>query len=503
MKRLLAAVLLACLLAGCTEQSPYIPTGGGFQDEGNTPSSQGQLQVQGDIRLSYNRDGSLHPYTATDLNNRSLLCLVYQGLFATNDAYEPTPILCRSYKISADMKEWTFYLENATFSDGQALTAQDVVASLRAADANGFYAGRFRHVKSIWAGNDGSVVISLNTPMSNLPLLLNIPIIKASQINAATPLGTGPYILEDTADGKQLRRQPAWWCNAAAPVNAPIIPLDHGVSQNQLWDLYKFSGLSMLVTDTYVDFRGDYELWESENGQFLYLSCNTKSPVFSNKAVRSALTHAIDRDALVKKHFRGFAHSTTLPASPAFPHYSTSLAEKYGYAPEKFTQAVTDAGMTGSAIVLLVNREDPLRLRAAQSIAEMLTACGLTVTIPEVTGEDYLNYLNWGEFDLFLGQTKLSPNMDLTAFFAEKGALNYGNLTDVAANAMSLEALADSGNYQSLHKLVMDDGRLCPILVRSDAVYGRRGLFPELSTARDHVFYYSLGKTMEDAKITD
>ena len=180
-----------------------------------------------------------------------------------------------------------------------------------------------------------------------------------------------------------------------------------------------------------------------------------------------------------------------------------SLAEKYGYAPEKFTQAVTDAGMTGSAIVLLVNREDPLRLRAAQSIAEMLTACGLTVTIPEVTGEDYLNYLKWGEFDLFLGQTKLSPNMDLTAFFAEKGALNYGNLTDVAANAMSLEALADSGNYQSLHKLVMDDGRLCPILVRSDAVYGRRGLFPELSTARDHVFYYSLGKTMEDAKITE
>ncbi len=502
MKRLLAVLLLACLLAGCTEQGAYVPTGGGFQEDGNTPPSQSQTQVQGQLRLAYDQNGSFHPYTATDLNNRSLLPLIYQGLFAMDDSYEVTPILCSSYKVSADMREWTFYLENATFSDGQPLTAYDVAASLKAANAKGFYAGRFRHVKSIDVSG-GSVVITLSTPMSNLPLLLDIPILKAAQVDAAMPLGTGPYMLEDTAGGKQLRRQPAWWCNAVLPISAQVIPLDHGTTQSQLWDLYKFSGLSMVVTDAYVDFRGDYELWESENGQFLYLSCNTKSKVFSNKTVRSALTHAIDRDLLVKKYFRGFAHSATLPASPSFPHYSTALAENYGYQPEKFTQAVTDAQMTGSAIVLLVNREDPLRLRTAQAIAEMLTAGGLTVTIPEVTGQDYLNKLKWGEFDLFLGQTKLSPNMDLTAFFSEKGALNYGSLTDVAANTMSLDALADGGNYQSLHKLVMDDGRLCPILVRSYAVYGRRGNFPGLSTARDNIFYYSLGKTMEEALVTE
>lgn len=501
MKRLLAVLLLACLLAGCTEQGAYIPTGGGFQEDDQTPS-QSQTQVQAQLRLAYDQNGSFHPYTATDLNNRSLLPLIYQGLFAVDNSYEVTPILCRSYQVSADMREWTFYLENATFSDGQPLTAYDVAASLKTANAKGFYEGRFRHVKSIEA-SDGSVVFTLSTPMSNLPLLLDIPIVKASQLNADIPLGTGPYMLEDTADGKQLRRQPAWWCTAELPVSAQVIPLDHGTTQSQLWDLYKFSGLSMVVTDAYVDFRGDYELWESENGQFLYLSCNTKSPVFSNKSVRSALTHAIDRDLLVKKYFRGFAHSAALPASPSFPHYSTALAEKYGYAPEKFTQAVTDAQMTGSAIVLLVNREDPLRLRTAQAIAEMLTAGGLTVTIPEVTGQDYLNALKWGEFDLFLGQTKLSPNMDLTAFFSEKGALNYGDLTDVAANTMSMDALADGGNYQSLHMLVMDDGRLCPILVRSYAVYGRRGNFPGLSPARDNIFYYSLGKTMEEAQITE
>lgn len=502
MKRLLALLLVVVLLTGCGDEGAYIPTGGGFQD-GSTAPSQTQTQSAAPIRLSYNKDGSLQPYTATDLNNRSLLCLVYQGLFSLDKDYQPTPTLCSSYKVSADMREWTFYLENATFSDGQALTSQDVVASLKAANSNGFYKGRLRHVTAISVSNDGGVTIQLSTPMNNLPLLLDIPIVKASQVNGAQPLGTGPYILEDTATGKQLRRQPAWWCNAALPINAQIIPLDHGTTQSELWDLYKFSGMSMVITDAYVDFRGDYELWESENGQFLYLSCNTQSPVFSNKTLRSALTYAIDRDTLVKKHYRGFAHSATLPASPSFPHYSTALAEKYAYAPEKFAQAVEETNMTGKEIVLLVNREDPLRLRTAQAIAEMLTAAGLVVTIPDVTGENYLNYLKWGQFDLFLGQTKLSPNMDLTAFFSEDGALNFGSLTHVAANALSLESLADSGNYQSLHKLVMDDGRLCPILVRSDAVYGRRGSFPGLSPARDNVFYYSLGKTLADTRIAE
>lgn len=502
MKRLLAILLLLCLLAGCSEQGAYIPTGDAFLQGGSMPS-QPQPQTPGQLRLAYDKDGSFHPYTASDMNNRSLLSLIYQGLFSVDADYKPTPILCRAYKVSADMREWTFYLENATFSDGQALTAQDVVASLKAARTKGFYSGRLQHVKSIEVTSDGGVVMKLSTPMNNLPLLLDIPILKASQVNAPIPLGTGPYILEDTADGKQLRRQPAWWCNVSLPVSAPVIPLYHGTTQSELWDLYKFSEVSMVCTDNYVDFRGDYELWESENGLFLYLTCNMYSPVFSKKAVRSALTYAIDRDTLVKKYYRGFAHSASLPASPSFPYYSDSLAEKYAYQPEIFAQAIADAQLENTGIVLLVNRNDPLRLRVAQAIAEMLNAAGLTVTIPDLTAEKYQNALEWGEFDLFLGQTKLSPNMDLTAFFSEDGNLNYGNLTDVAANAMSKESLADGGNYQSLHKMVMDDGRLCPILVRSDAVYGRRNMFPGLAPARDNIFYYTLGKTMADAKITE
>jgi len=498
-KRIIAVFLVACLLAGCTTQGVYTPTGGGFYED--PAASAPQPSAPKEVRLAYNRDGSFQPYTSTDVNNRYLMPLIYQGLFAYDADYQATPILCKTYQMSSDMRTYTFYLEKATFSDGQALTAYDVEASLRAARSGGFYEGRFMHIKSIDATSDGSVVIKLDTPCENLPLLLDIPIVKAAQVNDPIPLGTGPYILETSSDGKYLRRQPAWWCNATIPVQAQTIPLYHGTSQREQWDLYKFSGMSMVCTDAYVDFRGDYELWESENGLFMYLSCNMKSKVFSNDSIRSALTHAIDRDSLVKKQFRGFALSATLPASPAFAYYSTTLAEQFGFDREIFAKAVEEAQLESNSIVLLVNREDPMRVRIALAIAEMLEEAGLVVTIPEVSGQDYINALKWEQYDLYVGQTKLSPNMDLTAFFAENGNLNFGRISNVASYALCLEALANAGNYQSLHKQVMEDGRLCPLLFCSYAIYGRKGLFPNLSPARDNIFYYSLGKTLEDSLI--
>ncbi len=93
--------------------------------------------------------------------------------------------------------------------------------------------------------------------------------------------------------------------------------------------------------------------------------------------------------------------------------------------------------------------------------------------------------------------------MDLSAFFTKKGSLNYGGLTDTTAYAMCLEALANSGNYYNLHEEVMDRGLICPILFRSYAVYATRGLVTQLTPARDNMFFYTIGKTLADARLPE
>lgn len=492
------------LLAGCQEQPAYVPTGNGLHQSVTTQPTRPPVSTEQTLSFAYYPDHSLNPYTATEIINRALFSLIYQPLFAIDRDYTVHPILCKSYSVSRDQRVYTFYLEAATFSDGSPLTAADVAASLLAAKASTVYQGRLTQMTDARATEDGGVEVTMGIPYDNLPLLLDIPIVKAEQTQEPRPLGTGPYTMEQTLTGPQLLRRESWWCQATLPVTARNIPLLEVDSPATARDDFEFCNIDTVIadpgSDTYVDYRCDYELWDCENGIFLYLACNKKSKVFGNQTLRAALTHAIDRDLLVSSYYRDFAVSATLPASPDSPFYDKLLAAQYGYDPEQFRQTLTQAQPETTAVTLLVNKDDSRRVRVARAIAQMLTDSGLTVTLSIKNGTNYTKDLKNGNYDLHLGQTKLSANMDLSAFFYSKGALNYGGLADTDTYSMCQNALADIGNYYTLHQMVMEEGMLCPILFRSYAVYARRGLYTDLTPARDNLFFYSLGKNLEQIK---
>lgn len=507
MKRLLCAILCAWMLfglCGCAKDpSAYTPTGDALEYGDATQPTTHPVD-DGDLTLIYYPQVTMNPYHCTDFTNRALLSLLYQGLFSTDLNYNTEPVLCKRFTRSSDMKSYTFYLENATFSDGTVLTAADVVASLMYAKESPVYKGRFLHITEVFQDADGGVTVQLDTACENLPLLLDIPIVKAAELELDLPLGTGPYALEIATGNARLRRKSNWWCNAKLPTQAGVIRLVEAQSVTQIRDTFEFAELDLVCTDPgsdhYADYRCDSELWDCENGIFMYLAFCADSEIFSTEQIRSALTYAIDRDYLVENYYRGFARSVTLPASPRFPYYSKALADKYSYDAGRFAQAVDDAGLQGKTVVFLVNSDDSLRLRVARQIGKMLESCGLVVEMKELSSSSYQYALRSRQFDIYLGQTKLSPNMDLSSFFTTYGELSYGGVNDKAAYALCEQALANYGNYYNLHKTVMDRGLLCPVLMRSYAVYTSRGVFSSLQPARDNLFYYSLGKSLEDAR---
>lgn len=509
MKKIAALLLSLLMLCGCSlGQQAYVPTGDAlYQDVTTAPSEAAPVISEQVLSLAYDPDGTLNPYTDGDMSNRVVFSLLYQGLFAVDMDYQVSPVLCRKYSVSKDMKTYTFYLESATFSDGSRLTAADVLASLQTAMASPVYSGRFTQVDSITVLAEDAVRITMKLPYADLPILLDVPIVKASTVSAAWPLGTGPYYREQGFSAPILVRRTDWWCRAEVTATAPSISLLEIESNTALRDDFEFGSVGLVCADpgqdSYVDFRNDYELWACENGVFLYLACNEKSATFSDAGLRAALTYAIDRDRLVSDYYGGFAAAACLPCSPQSPYYSEKLAAQYSYDPEKFCQLVTAEAPLDLDITLLVNGADSRRIRVARQIASMLEVGGFTVTVKALTGNSYTTALSKGNYDLHLGQTKLSPNMDLSAFFAPKGSLNYGGLSDAAAYSLCQEALANAGNYYTLYQRVMSDAMLCPILFRSYAIYTQRGLFESLSPARDNVFFYSLGKTMESALTTE
>ena len=506
---LLSVCMMLCCLSGCSRgESPYVPTGDGltWEDDYTGPVATKPSDLQDQVMtLTFYPDRSMNPYLCTDYTNRALFSLLYQSLFVVDRNYHVEPMLCSRYSMSEDMRTYIFYPEAATFADGSVLTATDVASSLMAAMEGEFYKGRFLHVTKISLTPDDGVMVELDTPCVDLPVLLDVPIVKHSDVGANIPMGTGPYVLQSGSLGSWLTRRTNWWCKAEMKVTSSSIALVNAQSNPQIRDEFQFGELDVVCadpgSDRYADYRCDYELWDCENGIFLYLACNMDSDVFSDPNVRSALTHAIDRDYLADNFYRGFARSAILPASPLSPYYNNMLADKYGYDDVLFAQAVNTAGKQNNTIVFLVNSDDTLRLRVAREIGKMLSDCGLAVEMKELGSSGYTQALRNKEYDIYLGQTKLSANMDLSAFFETNGALSYGRINDVAMYTLCLESLANQGNYYTLHKRIMDDGRLVPILFRSYAVYATRGLVTGLTPSRDSVFYYSLGKTMEDARI--
>ena len=134
MKRRIALLLLVSLLLpllGCgnsIDNSGYVATGNAILMEGQDPEDiMPEEEDHEELTLAYYPDRSLNPLFGSDYTNRVLMSLMYQPLFAVDNQKNATPILCGAYKISQDYRTWIFYVdENARFSDGTRVTAEDV-----------------------------------------------------------------------------------------------------------------------------------------------------------------------------------------------------------------------------------------------------------------------------------------------------------------------------------------------------------------------------------------
>ena len=513
MKKIALLLALVLLLTGCASEKAYIPTGDGLADVAppTTASTEPDVEAPGGLfataasfTLAYYPDEGFNPYDCLNINNRMLFSLLYQSLFTTDSNYRVEPQLCQSYTVTEDLTTYYFTLAQATFADGTALTAMDVVESLKEAADSDYYEGRFRHIKSISEAEGNRVKIVTDIPMEQLPLLLDIPIVKYGQSQELMPQGTGPYVLQDTPEGAELVQRENWWTDVQVPLTAKRISLMVGQNPTQIRDEFEFGDVGISTADpgsaSYAAYRCDYELWDADTGIFLYLGCNIRSKVFSQAQVRVALSYAIDRQALLSDCYNGFGTAVTLPAIPSSPFYDLTLARQVSFDPTKLQEALAESSLTGRTVKLLVNKTDSIRLQAARKIAQMLTDCGLNVEMLECNYTDYRAVLRGGTFDLYLGQTKLSPNMDLSEFFREDGNLSWGGMANATCLDMCQEALENSGNYYNLHQMVLRNSQLVPILFRSHAVYADRGLGSGMEPSRDNVFYYSMGRSIEEAR---
>lgn len=322
-----------------------------------------------------------------------LLDNVYETLLRFVDG-EVVPGLAASYEISEDGLTYTFTLgEGVTFHNGDPLTAADVAYSLDQSrtDGVGNDAALLADIASVEATDDSTVVVTLSQPNNdftwNLGRRAGVVVQDGSTADdrLAVANGTGPFVLSEFAEGESitLTRNDAYWGDV--PQVGEIVFQFFGGDQNALVNALSDGDIQIAVavnTELVGPFEDNPDFVISSgptNGEFT-LGLNNAQEALSNPLVRQAITHAIDRHAILDL-FNGYGTVIGMPVPPLDPWYED--IDPYPFDPERATELLAEAGYAdGLAFDFVYPNHYPLSV--ADFVVAQLGDVGITVNLEPV-----------------------------------------------------------------------------------------------------------------------
>ena len=248
--------------------------------------------------------------------------------------------------------------------------------------------------------------------------------------------------------------------------------------------------------------------------QYEYMALNHKRSLFSSQTVRSAISSAIDRSVVVKECYTGNAMEANSPIHPAahdlaessiLSQYNLSGANEMlfleGYTLDEKTRLLADQNGRKFSFELLVNEENPERIKTAEILTQQLFNAGIEVRIKKLPFENYLSAIKSGSYDAYLGGTRLHNPYDYEALLSKNGALNnYGGESDYMELALS--ALCSAPTEDSLsdaafnfEEVFLREQPVCGIVFRTDVLMTSQNvlgkLLPTVNSPYKNIYRWS------------
>lgn len=394
--------------------------------------------IDADISLPYISTDSFFPYSARSSLNRDLIPLVYEGLFIPTEDGKGQPQLAVSGK-NEGKKVTVKLLSNIKFSDGVQLTSAYIKASFDKAKNNGYYSKALKNIASIATPDNFTVVFTLYNPDALALNVLDFPIIRLS---GKKYVGTGkysigyldetPYLQVNTNHkdyNKTWNKQIALYDMAG--VSSPVYPFkanEISVYKDDLSD-GKYNNLSSVTVSEKMN-------------NLVYVGVNSTwaGSVTSLPWVRQAINIGVNRSGIVASSFLGQGDPVVTPFKNSFYQLNTenlpstngemeraiAILERNGY-DQVNGDGVRTNGKNTLRVNILVCTQNQYKVTVAQALKKSLEEIGFGVTITQKkTPKEFTEALKTGHFGLYIGETQLAANCDLSEFFSKNGALSYG-----------------------------------------------------------------------------
>lgn len=495
------AAVLACGLALSLSACSTLPQDTLPHNPSSVASDVSQEPVsQGPFSISYSYEDTLDPYATKSRINLDLATLLFDSLTALDDGFVPQMRVAASVT-QTDPTHWTAVLrEDAVYSDGTKVTAEDVAASFALAKSSDNYRETVANIQSA-AAEEGRVVFTLASPDPNTAACLTFPILKGgtgtSEAGKA-PVGGGLYVYNE-GDPATLTANP----NSGRELSIPTIQLQHLPNADAM-----MHGLDNGTISYYFSDLADGEIPRSGGATLqvpmnylVFLGVNQSRDGLGNAAVRKALSDAVNRAGLCETAFSGWAQPASTPFHPGWE----PVVEISGFSlGENLSEAVAQLEAAGYntksdpqnpsentkelTVELLYSTGNDFRKAAAELLEQQLEKAGVQVTLVALEFEAYESRIRSGNFDLYLGEIRLTGDMNLRPLLASGGAAAYGGASSGAAAQAYAAYLSGEQTLEEFIGTFVQDIPYIPLCWRSGVAAYSRAISRVTPTAFDIYF---------------
>jgi len=282
---------------------------------------------------------SLNPLIVRGIAVQLIRGYVIESLLARGDdeAFTLYGLLASRVETDDSRSYVTFHIDpRARFSDGQPVTAKDVLFSFALLRDHGRPNHRQYYAKVAKAEASDALTVRFDFATADdreLPLILGLmPILPEHGVDVAgfeatttaAPLGSGPYRVGAVTPGSSvtLVRNPDYW-GRDLPVNRGLwnfdeIRLDYYREANGYFEAFKRGLYDFRVENEPLRWHDGYDFTAVRDGDVVrdslmtglpqpteFLVFNTRRPIFSDRRVRQALTMLFDFEWINRNYFFG------------------------------------------------------------------------------------------------------------------------------------------------------------------------------------------------------
>ncbi|MDR7554149.1 MAG: ABC transporter substrate-binding protein [Armatimonadota bacterium] len=392
--------------------------------------------------------------------------LVNKVLYSTLVKYDPNnwqPVgdLAERWTLGDDRLTWTFTLRrNVTWHDGQPFTARDVKFTIERLWLNPqvpfFQRGNVSEISRVDIVDDYTVRIVTKTPFATLPVMLGYlaNILPEHILGRYTvdqlrnpveflrnPIGTGPFRFAEAVLGSHVRlvaydRYFGGRPRLDAIVFRVVADLEQQLAQLQTGQL------DLMIIEPHqlslVQRMPNVQVIDAPQVNYTFVAFNHKLEPFGDRKVRQALTHAVDRKAILDKIYQGKGRLATGPINPLISWAYTDKVHQFPYNPELANRLLEEAGWTRGPdgirrkggqplkITIDVDRGNPVREQTAVVTRQYWRDVGVDADV------------RVSEFNALLSRIRSRPNplqtwtlwyitppeADILAYYHTQGTLN-------------------------------------------------------------------------------